>query len=204
MQKTEQQLPDDISVGQGFPHHGLSRGNMYLIGFVIVVLVGFVGDVRNDVTKLFAAPPPVPQCLPRYGGYYPPGIKSLPPAGSPETDARDVSLVWGVKDAARVCTAENCDTAALANYREALHRYFAARAAHTYRLDRQYGDPGLARARRLYQTADDLEVEQGLRERHRAKVFRINADSFAEQPLRMLLFRGADALRACRTGDANG
>jgi hypothetical protein len=194
--KSEPQSPD-VPVGERFALN-LSKRNLFLIWLVAVVLLGFVGDVRRYVTKLFAAPPPVPLCLQPYSGYVQTGIKSLPPAGTAETDARDMSLVWGVRDAARICTTESCDTGAVANYRQALHRYFESRVRHTHRLDIQYGAPGFARAQRLYQTADDLEIEQGLRERQRAKVYRINADSFAEQPIRVLLFRGADALRACR------
>jgi hypothetical protein len=192
----------DETGGSGFSLDGLTKRNVFLIGLGIVVLLGVVGDMIVYGKKLLRGAPPVPACVHAHSYYYTPGTKHLPAPGSDSTDARaDWPEIVRVKDAARVCTAKNCDSAALANYRAALHGYLYLRSYHTRRLDMEYGDAGLARARRLYQSAADLEIEQGLRERYKAKVFWINEKSADEDVLRILIAKGPEALRPCRKSD---
>lgn len=189
-------------IAGGFSLERISGRNLFWIGIGLVVLVAVVGDMLGFVRRKLAGPPPVPACYNKYSAFYTRGTKALLPRGTPASDARNLSQVVRMKDVSRICTAKACDADALKAYRDALHWYLAGRTFHMRKLDIESGDAGLARARELYRTPDDLEIEQGLRERYQARVFWINEGSADEDVLRILLFKGADALRPCRKSDA--
>jgi len=100
--------------------------------------------------------------------------------------------------AQRVCTPSACGREEWQAYRSALFWYLASRLQHTTRLDRDYGDPGLARSREIYSTALDRQIEDGLRERYRAKVFRINDFRQDRDAVAILVLKRGEALRPCR------
>jgi hypothetical protein len=67
----------------------------------------------------------------------------------------------------------------------------------TRQLDATYGDAGLRRARELFGNKPDLEIEQGLRARDKAGIFRIK-DLQQQDAYSILILAGGAALRPCR------
>jgi hypothetical protein len=79
--------------------------------------------------------------------------------------------------------------------------YLFYRLQQTSQLYRNYGDAGLARARQIYREPIDVRVEQGLRERYAAGVFRINDFRSHRAAFAMIVLKGGDALRPCRVDE---
>ena len=53
-------------------------------------------------------------------------------------------------------------------------------------------------------TPDDQAIEKGLRERYRAKLFRINDSRQNREVKSILIFKGGEAMRPCRKADVTG
>jgi hypothetical protein len=75
------------------------------------------------------------------------------------------------------------------------------RMQHTRQLDREYGQLGLRRAADIYSEPVDARIENGLRERYRAGMFRINDFRQNKDAIAILVLKGGAALRPCRRAD---
>jgi hypothetical protein len=95
------------------------------------------------------------------------------------------------------CTAKSCDRKAWAQYRSALFWYVAERARRTRQLVETYGDKGLGRAHELFGGEADLRIERGLRERHKAGVFRIKDFRQQQDAIAILVLVGGKGMRPC-------
>jgi hypothetical protein len=190
-------------IRNGLPLHWFTRRNALLTGLGIALTFVACNEAYHYVRKRVSEPAQAAPCFEPYDATYKPGSAPLPARGTPSTDQRgDELYLTRVKDAERLCTPQSCDKAALAAYNGALFWYFSDRMRHMRRLDMNYGEAGIARARQLYRTADDLAIEQGLRERYQAKTFRINDSRQHREVKSILIFKGGEAMRPCRKGDA--
>ena len=106
--------------------------------------------------------------------------------------------------AEQACTAKSCDRKAWGQYRSAMFWYLANRMQRTRQLDATYGDAGLQRARELFGNKPDLDIEQGLRARYKAGIFRIKDLRQQQDAYAILIFAGGTALRPCRRPNAAG
>ena len=187
----------------GLPLHWFTGRNAALAGLGIGLTFIVCNEIYHYTKKRVTEPTEAAACFEPYDATYKPGSAPLPPRGTPETDdRRDQNYIVQVKDAERVCKPGACDAQASRNYSSALFWYFSERMRHMRRLDMNHGDAGIARARQLYRTADDLAIEQGLRERYQAKLFRINDLRQHREVKSILIFKGGEAMRPCRKGDA--
>lgn len=106
--------------------------------------------------------------------------------------------------AERACRPDACSSQALKEYKSALFWYLEPRLQHIRQLDMAYGDNGLRLARSIYSKSIDRQIENGVRERYRAKVFRINNSRQNRDAMAILIFQGGAALRSCRSADLRG
>jgi hypothetical protein len=190
-------------IRNGLPTHWFTGRNALLAGLGIGLTFIACNEVYHYAKKRVSEPVEAAACFEPYDANYTSGNAPLPARGTPSTDQRgDEFYLTRVKDAERLCTPQSCDKAALAAYNSALFWYFSERMRHMRRLDMNYGEAGIARARQLYRTADDLAIEQGLRARYQAKMFRINDSRQHREVKSILIFKGGDAMRPCRKGDA--
>ena len=132
------------------------------------------------------------------------GTKAVPSGPGERKEAlwwspRGEQYVDRVVAAAYVCTARSCDRKAWEQYRSALFWYLSERMRRTRQLDSVYGDRGVERAQFLFGGKVDLDIEQGLRERYNAGVFRIKDFSQNRDAVTILLHAGGHGLRPCRT-----
>lgn len=65
-------------------------------------------------------------------------------------------------------------------------------------MDSVYGDKGLDHARRLFASRADLDIEQGLRDRYHAGIFRIRDFRQNQDAISIILLARGQALRPCR------
>ena len=134
----------------------------------------------------------------------PPGRRPIPARGARDRSGHSIDdRVPGfdldrLTLAQRVCTPSACGREEWKAYRSAMFWYVSTRLQHTSRLDRDYGDEGLARAREIYGSALDRQIEEGLRARYRAKVFRLNDFTQDRDAMIILVLRGGEELRPCR------
>jgi hypothetical protein len=61
---------------------------------------------------------------------------------------------------------------------------------------------GLIRARETYREPLDIKIEEGLRERYAAGVFRFNDFRQNREAVTILVLKGAEALRPCTKSEA--
>jgi hypothetical protein len=188
-------------VRNGLPLHLFTKGGAIALGLCIAATFIAGNEIYHFVKKRTTEPTQAAPCFEPERAHYTPGAKSLPAAVPTNEQQRDMPALWRLKDAERVCKPTSCDSAALRAYESAFFWYIADRMQVTRGLDMNHGDPGLARARRLYGTPDDLAIEQGLRERYRAKLFRINDQRQHRDVKSILIFKGGEAMRPCRKGD---
>jgi len=102
--------------------------------------------------------------------------------------------------ASRACTPQSCPKDAWKAYRSALFWYLSPRLQHTSRLYLGFGENGLNRAREIYREPRDVRIEEGLRERYAAGVFRFNDFTQQREAVTILVLKGAEALRPCTKG----
>ena len=112
--------------------------------------------------------------------------------------------IGNLLDAERACKPGACSSQALREYKSALFWYLEPRLQHIRQLDMAYGDNGLRLARSIYSESIDRQIENGVRERYRANVFRINDSRQNRDAMAILIFQGGAALRSCRTTDLRG
>ena len=191
-------------VRNGLPLHRLTRGHAAMMGLAITLIFILGNEVYHFVKKRTTEPTEAALCFEPDRATYSPGKDPLPAYGSPKAEARrDQHYLRTLQHASRACTPTSCDKGAFSKYDDALFWYLSNRM-HLMRLhDLNYGEPGIARARAMYRTAEDQAVEQGLRERYRAKLFRINDRSQQREAKSILIFKGGEAMRPCRKGGVN-
>ncbi len=189
---------------QGLPAGFFTRWRAVAVGLAIggVVIVG--RDVYTRVEKYTSEPKVAPAC---YGRQHVAGKRIISPRGSRAAsgyliDDRLSSIDTDkITLALRVCTPQSCPGGALKEYRSTMSWYLFYRLQQTSQLYRSYGDAGLARARQIYREPIDVRVEQGLRERFAAGVFRVNDFRDHRAALAMIVLKGGDALRPCSVGE---
>ena len=191
-------------VRNGLPLHLFTKGGALALGLGIAATFIVGNEIYHFIKKRTSEPTQAAPCFEPERAHYTPGTKALPAAVANNEQLRDMSALWRLKDAERVCTPSSCDSAALSAYQSAFFWYIADRMRVTRGFDMNHGDPGLARARRIYGTPDDLASEQGLRDRYRAKLFRINDSRQHRDVKSILIFKGGESLRPCRKGDVTG
>jgi len=189
---------------QGLPAGFFTRWRAVASGLAIagITMVGF--SVWANVKYYTSEPRTAPAC---YGSPQVAGKQAIPPRGAsdgkgPSVDDRLASFdIDKTTLALRVCTLQSCPSAALKEYRSAMFWYLASRLQHTSNLYRRFGDAGLARAREIYREPIDVLVEQGLRERYAAGIFRLNDFRQNHAAVATIVLKGGDALRPCRVGE---
>jgi len=190
---------------QGLPASFFSRWRAVWTGLAIGI-AAIIGFNIITVVKYYATEPTTaPVC---YGNAHVPGTRPIPVRGLRDRGGHSIddrlasSLDPEKMDAAmRACTVQSCPRAAWKAYRSAIFWYLARRTQHMSNLYRAYGDDGLERARAIYRDPFDLDVEQGLRDRYQAGVFRFNDFRQDQAALTIFVLKGADALRPCRPGE---
>jgi len=193
-------LMQDI-IRNGLPLHLFTARNAMALGIGIGVTFIVCNEIYHYVSKRVTEPTEAAICYDRTEANYTPKRAVIPPRGDPETDNRDTHYLAKLKEAERACSVNACSAEGMRTYRGALFWYLSERMRHTRRLDMEYGDTGLARARQIYRSADDVAIEQGLRDRYRAKLFRINDSRQHRDIISTLVFKGGEALRPCRKSD---
>jgi hypothetical protein len=189
-------------IRNGLPLHRLTRGHAKVMGLAIAVVFILGNEAYHFVKKRATEPTEAAPCFEPYDATYTPGKDPLPAYGSPKAEARrDQNYLRALQDASRLCTPASCDDAAFKAYDSALFWYLSDRTQLMRRYDLYYGEPGIERARALYRRAEDQAIEQGLRERYRAKLFRINDRRDQREAKSILIFKGGEAMRPCRKGD---
>lgn len=182
------------------PRRAMAAG-LFIGGAVIVGLLTF-GSLSH---WLKSDPTVAPACYGADRVNHTAGTKPVPR----NPDNRDDALWWNPRGGAylermvaagHVCTAKSCDPKAWEQYRSALFWYLSERMQRTRQLDSNYGDRGLERARVLFGGKADLDIEQGLRDRYNAGIFRIKDFRQNQDALAIVLFAGGRALRPCRAG----
>ena len=174
----------------------------------VAVVTAFAILIFNGIRQYFASDPAVaPIC---YGPEqaYTPRNEVIPLRGAPGERGgesidlrRDKLYIEQVDQAEQECRVQACGDKQMRRYRSAIFWYLSGRLAHTRRLDREYGQVGLRRAREIYGEAADTRIERGLRERYRARVFRINDFTQYGDAVAIIVLAGGAALRPCRKGD---
>lgn len=190
---------------QGLPASFFTRWSAVAAGLLIGAL-GLVGLNAYAAVKRYVTEPKIaPAC---YGKNHVAGTLSIPGRGLldrhglPFEDREASVKANDILAALSACTPQSCPRDERKKYRSAMYRYFYARLQHTSQLYRTYGDDGLARARQIYREPIDLKVEQGLRERYAAGVFRVNDFRQSQAAIAILVLSGSGALRPCRKGES--
>ena len=188
----------------GLPASFFTRWGAVAAGLVVagITIAGF--DMFARVNKHISEPKAAPVC---YGRPHVAGKQGIPSRG--ERDAQGQSVddrhiginADKITLAMRVCTTQSCPRDAAREYRSAIFWYLFYRQQHTSQLYRSYGDAGLARARQIYRDPIDVRVEQGLRERYAAGVFRVNDFTDQRTAVAMIALERGEALRPCTAGD---
>lgn len=101
--------------------------------------------------------------------------------------------------AERNCPAPGCGWSEAAEYRQALAHYLTERGLAAKTMQQLAGKAGLEKAVNFYRRPADRQIEAGMRARFAAKLFNPSAleDAGLREMAAILLFRGADAVRAC-------
>lgn len=189
----------------------LSRTGAVAMGVIVATTLVTGTLAYGWAFRSLTEPTRAPACYWPDMADYTPVNDTIPLRGARERDGfspdqrRDAPYVERVRQAATACTPAACGGEALKAYRSALFWYLSTRLQDMRRLDRRYGDFGLRRARETYDTPADREIEDGLRARYRAGVFRINdfkpnRDGNREA-IAILVLKGGAALRPCTKAD---
>jgi len=192
---------------RGLPESFFGRGRAVIAGVAIAGAVLIIFNVYAKAKYYFSEPKTAPIC---YGDELVAGKRVIPPRGQRDGNGRTIedrpAAATDTNDrltlALRLCTTQSCPAAAWAEYRSAIFWYLAPRLQHTSRLYRDYGQDGLVRARETYRDPLDAKLEEGLRARHAAGIFRINDFRQNTDAVAILVFKGADALRPCAKAGA--
>jgi hypothetical protein len=183
----------------------LLRGFMLFVG--AAVLAAGVWWGYGSLVNWGTEPTGAPKCYWADRAYVP-AKETMPLVGAPDQNGvpnnrRRVSpsTTDKVLAAEKVCKPGSCTLQAAKAYRSAFFWYFEPRLQHTRQLDKAYGDNGLRLARNIYSEPIDRQLEAGLRERYRAKAFRINGRRQNRDAIAILIFEGGAALRPCRKSD---
>jgi hypothetical protein len=163
-------------------------------------------SIYAGIEKYVSEPKTAPAC---YGDGVRPGKGIIPPRGDrlrnggsfderPDSTAASRSENERLTLALRACTAQSCPKQAWKAYRSALFWYLSPRLQHTSRLYLGFGEDGLIRAREIYREPLDIKIEEGLRERYAAGVFRFNDFTQQREAVTILVLKGAEALRPCK------
>jgi hypothetical protein len=186
----------------GFP---LLRGFMLFILAVVLTAGAWWG--YGSLVNWGIEPAVAPKCYWADQAYVP-AKETMPLVGAPDKDGVpnnrrrvSASAIDEVLAAEKECKPGACTPQAAKTYRSALFWYLSPRLQHTRQLDRMYGDNGLRLARNIYSEPIDRRIEEGLRERYRAKAFRINGSRQNRDVMAILIFKGGAALRPCRKSD---
>lgn len=189
---------------RGLPASFFTRGSAMalggLIGGVAVLIVsGYVW-----LERYVGEPDQAPAC---YGEARPapPGEAQIVAgnlrnrhAGIDEYTRRDGAYLDRMLEAHKACPAAACAGKAWEDYCSALFWYVSTRLTHMSKLQVIHGESGIRASRQTYDTPADREIERGLRERYRAKVFRLNDFSQNREAIAILTLKGGEALRPCR------
>jgi hypothetical protein len=187
---------------RGLPASFFTRWRAVAAGLGIggVALIGF--SIYAAIEKYVSEPTTAPTC---YGDGLVSGKGIIPPRGArlrnggsiDERPAASTNENERLTSALRACTPQSCPKEAWQAYSSALFWYLSPRLQHTSRLYREYGDDGLTRAREIYREPLDVKIEDGLRERYTAGVFRFNDFRQNREAVTILVLKGAAALRPC-------
>jgi len=192
------------------PTHS-SGGFPVLRGFMLFILAAVLtagawwgyGSLVNWGTE----PTSAPKCYWADHAYVP-ANETMPLVGAPDKNGVpnnrrrvDASAIDRVLAAEKQCKPGACTLQAAKEYRSAFFWYIEPRLQHIRQLDRMYGDNGLRLARTIYSEPIDRRLEDGLRERYKAKAFRINGSRQNRDAMAILIFKGGAALRSCRKSD---
>jgi hypothetical protein len=194
----------------GLPAHFFTRWRAVATGLFIAGAAIIASEAYTRVDYYLSEPSKAPACYGADEARHDAGTQKIPARGARDRNGQSIDDRLPGFDldrltlAQRVCTASACGRKEWQAYRSAIFWYMSSRMQHTSRLDREYGDDGLARAREIYGTALDRQIEEGLRERYRAKVFRLNDFSQQRDAMTILILRGGEALRPCRRAPAAG
>jgi hypothetical protein len=187
---------------QGLPAKFFTRWRAVAAGLFAAGTFIVSNEVYSTFCKHLSEPAAAPLC---YGeARHKAGTQPIPAAGARDRNGHAIDDTPPSLDrdrltlAHQVCAPSACGVEQFKAYRSAIFWYLSARMQHTARLDSDYGDAGLARARALYSTAFDRQIEEGLRARYRSKVFRLNDLTQNRDAISILIFRGGDAFRPCR------
>ena len=175
----------------------------------VTLLVGMLA--YSWVFRRVTEPSQAPACFGVDMANYVPGRDPLPLRGARERDGfnpynRGVGhYADELQRAETNCTPTSCRSDALKAYRSALFWYLSTRLQEMRDLDRRYGEAGLRVARQNYDTPTDRQIEEGLRARYRAGVFRINDvqpnRTGNREAIAILVLKDAASLRPCRKTD---
>jgi hypothetical protein len=172
------------------------------IGGAAIIALSIYAKIKYYTSESTTAP----AC---YGDGVRPGKNILPPRGDrlrnggsyderPDSTAASRAQNERLTLALRACTPQSCPKEAWTAYRSALFWYLSPRLQHTSRLYLGFGEDGLIRAREIYREPLDIKIEEGLRERYAAGVFRFNDFSQQREAITILVLKGAEALRPCK------
>ena len=189
---------------QGLPSGFFTRWRAVATGLAVggVAMIGF--GVFARVERYMSEPKTAPAC---YGRQHLAGTKAIPSRGSRDGGGRSIDDRFPNFDpdkitlALRVCTPQSCPKDALKEFRSAMFWYLSSRLQHTSTLYRNHGELGLLRAREIFRDPIDARVEQGLRERYAAGIFRLNDFRQNHAAVSIIVLKGGDALRPCRIGE---
>jgi hypothetical protein len=185
---------------QGLPPRFFTRWRAVAVGLFIAGAF-IVGNEAYVKLKYYFSEATAPAC---YGTPQLARTRPIPARGVQDRHGHSIDDRLAAEDrdrltlAQRVCTASACGRDEWQAYRSAIFWYVSSRTMHTSRLYRDYGDAGLARAREIYGTAFDRQIEDGLRKRYAKGIFRLNDFKQDRDAMAILILKGGEALRPCR------
>ena len=190
----------------GLPARFLTRWRAVATGLFIggaaIIALNIYAKIKNSTSE----PTTAPAC---YGDGVRPQNNILPPRGDrlrnggsyddrPDNMDSHRYLKERLALASRSCSPQSCPKQALSAYRDAMFWYLSPRLQHTSRLYLGFGEPGLIRAHQIYREPLDRRIEEGLRERYAAGLFRFNDFHQQRDAVAILVLKGADVLRPCK------
>lgn len=187
---------------EGIPERLFTRTNAIASALAFCALVIFAGGIYQ---RLAFALGPVPSC---FGADEP--LTKRP--GATLAKATDVifaasggrvsfsnSYAEAALAAQKLCPPSACGAAASEAYRSKMFWYLDDRFQKTRAMQNLAGKVGLAEAIAHFSRSIDRELEQGLRDRYKAGLIDLLRQGWAQhgEALPMLMFRGAQQLKAC-------
>ena len=193
---------------QGLPSSFFTRWRAVATGLGIGGAVIIALTIYAKIKYYTSEPATAPAC---YGDGVTPGKAILPPRGErlrnggswderPDSTESRRDRSERLALASRACTPQSCPREAWGAYRSALFWYLSPRLQHTSRLYLGFGEDGLKRAHDIYREPRDMKIEEGLRERYAAGVFRFNDFRQQRDEITILVLKGGEALRPCAKG----